>query len=257
MNTMQFLSSAWVWSPLGLACAGAALFVYLRRFGWSGRAWWMVAAAGLVLVTLMSPLAALAQGYLFSAHMAQHILLVLVAPALALLALPESTGRMRRRLPVAFCWACGVGAMWIWHVPALCNAAVASRSVSVVQTLTLLAMGTAFWWQLLAPRESERIAPLHAVVYLFTACAACTVLGIMLTLSPVTICTAYLHPVDRLGIAPMIEGTWGMTPARDQQVGGLLMWVPMCLVYLGAICGQLARWYAVPPEVETIMNYEL
>jgi len=236
---------------LAFVCTVAALFTYFRCFGWSRRAWWMVAAMAGLLLTLMSPLAALAQGYLFSAHMLQHILLLLLMPALALLALPASTRmppRLARLLHPAVCWACGVGAMWVWHAPALCDAAADSRAIAAVQTLSLLVLGAAFWWQVLAPSESQRIAPLRGVIYLFTACAACTVLGIIVTFSPVTVCRAYLHPVDRLGIASMIEGAWGMTPQRDQQIGGLLMWVPMCLAYLGAILGQLARWYAVPAE---------
>jgi len=254
MNTTQFLSSEWVLSPLALACSAAALILYFRHYGWSPKAWWILAAAAVVLLTLMSPLAPLAQGYLFSAHMLQHILLLLVAPGLALMALPEGTRTppgLARLLHPSVCWACGVGAMWLWHAPALCDAAAASRAVSAVQSLSLLVLGAAFWWQVLAPCETQRIAPLQGVVYLFTACVACTALGIILTFSPVTICKAYLHPVDRLGIDAMIEGTWGMTPARDQQVGGLLMWVPMCLVYLGAIFGQLARWYAAPVEPST------
>jgi cytochrome c oxidase assembly factor CtaG len=256
MNTMQFLTSAWLWNPLALLFAAGALFAYFGCFGWSGRAWWMVAAAVIFLFTLMSPLAALAGGYLFSAHMLQHILLVLVAPALGLMALPASAQlppRPARLLHPAVCWGCGVGAMWVWHVPALCNAAAASHWVSAVQTLSLLALGAAFWWQVLAPSGSQRIAPLQGVLYLFTACMACTVLGIILTFSPVTVCRAYLHPADRLGIASMLDEAWGMTPQRDQQIGGLIMWVPMCLVYLGAICGQLARWYAVPAET-TLAN---
>lgn len=251
MNLAQLLASAWVWSPLAFVCAAAALFIYFRWFGWSRRAWWMVAAASAFLLTLMSPLATLAEGYLFSAHMLQHILLVLVVPALALMALPASArmpARAARLFNPSVCWVCGVGAMWAWHAPALCNAAATSRSVSAVQTLTLLALGGAFWWQVLAPSQSQRIAPLQGVVYLFAACAACTVLGIILTFSPVTVCRAYLNPMDRLGVAPLIEGTWGLTPLRDQQIGGLIMWVPMCLVYLCAIFGQLARWYAVPAE---------
>jgi cytochrome c oxidase assembly factor CtaG len=251
MNTTQFLSSEWVWSPVAPVCAAAALILYFRQFGWSAKAWWMIAAAGVALLTLMSPLAALAQGYLFSAHMLQHILLLLVAPGLALMALPEGTRTppgLARVLHPVFCWACGVGAMWVWHAPALCDAAAASRAVSAVQTLSLLALGGAFWWQVAAPREAQRIPPLQGVVYLFSACVACTALGIIFTFSPITVCKAYVHPVDRLGIEPMLVGTWGMTPARDQQVGGLLMWVPMCLIYLGAIFGQLARWYGAPAE---------
>lgn len=248
MNPMQSLVSAWVWSPLAAVCAGAGLVIYFRCFGWSRRAWWMLAAAAVLLLTLISPLAALAQGHLFTAHMLQHILLLLVVPALALLALPASARLPARLLNPAFCWLCGVGAMWVWHAPALCNAAAASRAVSAVQTLSLLALGTAFWWQVLAPCETQRISPLHGILYLFTACAACTVLGVILAFSPVTVCTAYLHPVDRLGIANPIDGRWGMTPQRDQQIGGLIMWVPMCLIYVCAIFCQLARWYAVPAD---------
>jgi putative membrane protein len=251
MTTTQFFTTAWVWSPVGFIIAAAGLFAYFHRYGWNGRAWWMIASAAALLLTLGSPLAALAQGYLFSAHMLQHILLLLAAPALALMALPEG-----ERLPTALarvahplvCGACGVAAMWVWHLPALCDAAATSRAVSAVQTVSLLALGAAFWWQVLAPSQEQRIAPLHGVLYLFAACAACSALGVIVTFSPVTICRAYLQPVDRLGIEPMIQGAWGMTPARDQQLGGLLMWVPMCLVYLAAIFGQLARWYAAPAE---------
>jgi cytochrome c oxidase assembly factor CtaG len=158
---------------------------------------------------------------------------------------------LARLLHPAVCWGCGVAAMWVWHVPALCDAAATSRAVSAVQTVSLLGLGAAFWWQLLAPEERERIGPLQGVVYLFAACVACTALGIILTFSPVTVCRAYLAPVDRLGIEPMILGSWGMTPMRDQQLGGLMMWVPMCLIYLGAIFGQLARWYGAPGERRT------
>jgi cytochrome c oxidase assembly factor CtaG len=246
---IHFLTTSWVWNPLALACAAAALLGYFYCFGWNARAGWMIAAVALSLFTLMSPLAALARGYLFSAHMLQHILLVLAIPALALLALPASTRvppRLARLLNPAVCWGCGVSAMWFWHIPALCNAAATSPTVAGVQTASLLALGGAFWWQMLAPQESQRISPLHAVLYLFAACMACTVLGILLTFSPVIVCSAYLHPVDELGIASLVNGTWGMTPARDQQVGGLIMWVPMCLVYLCAIFAQLARWYTEP-----------
>jgi cytochrome c oxidase assembly factor CtaG len=249
MNTTQFLTGTWVWSPLALLCAAAALIAYARAFGWIRRAGWMLAAVAVLLIALMSPLAALARGYLFSAHMLQHILLLLVAPALALLALPRGARlppRMARILNPAVCWGCGVSAIWAWHAPALCNAAATSPAVAGIQTVSLLGLGTAFWWQLLAPLEIQRISPLHGVLYLFAACAACTVLGIILTFSPVTVCTAYLHPVDRLGIASLLDGTWGMTPQRDQQIGGLIMWVPMCMVYLCAIFCQLARWYSEP-----------
>jgi cytochrome c oxidase assembly factor CtaG len=107
-------------------------------------------------------------------------------------------------------------------------------------------MGGVFWWQVLAPREQERLSPLAGIVYLFTACTACSVLGIILTFAPVSICPIYQNPVDRLGMLSTIRGNWGLTSDRDQQIGGLLMWVPMCLIYVTAILAQLARWHSCP-----------
>lgn len=236
MNTP--LLTAWVWNPLAMACALAALVLYACLFGWPRRAAWMLAACAVFLLSLLSPLAYLAQGYLFSAHMAQHIILLLIVPALVLRSLPPSV-RLPCRLHPAVSWACGVGAMWVWHVPALCNAAASLRSVSAAQTLSLLLLGTAFWWQLLAPDSGQRMRPLQGAAYLFAACVACTVLGIILAFSPITVCKAYVYPVERFGISPL----------RDQQIGGLIMWVPMCLIYLCAIFMQLARWYYPGPRL--------
>jgi cytochrome c oxidase assembly factor CtaG len=117
----------------------------------------------------------------------------------------------------------------------------------VLQISSLLLLGTIFWRQILAPREDERISAPGAVVYLFSACVACSILGILITFSPVSVCPIYAQsPADHLGILNLIQANWGVTPDKDQQVGGLLMWVPMCLVYLSAIVAQLARWFAHP-----------
>jgi cytochrome c oxidase assembly factor CtaG len=61
------------------------------------------------------------------------------------------------------------------------------------------------------------------------------------------VCPIYAQPpADRLRIANLIQSNWAITPGKDQQIGGLLMWVPMCLVYLSAIVAQLARWFGHP-----------
>jgi putative membrane protein len=91
---------------------------------------------------------------------------------------------------------------------------------------------------------------LIGVLYLFSACVGCTILGIILTFAPLGVCPVFLHPVDRLGILPLLQSGWGLTPGKDQQLGGLLMWVPPCFVYLCGIFGLFARWYAGPdPEL--------
>jgi cytochrome c oxidase assembly factor CtaG len=252
MTTSQFLLSAWSWNPLLLATGTALLMAYGIAFRRTAHIGYLAAAWGVILLALVSPLNALAAGYLFSAHMVQHILLLLIAPALALLSLPDSfsLGRVLRPLThPLIAWLAGVGAMWLWHAPALCRAAVESRPVFGLQSISLLALGTLFWWSVLAPREGQRLPPLTAIVYLFTACVACSVLGIILTFSPVRVCSAFMHPVDRLGMMETIRQGWGLTPERDQQIGGLLMWVPMCSIYATAILVQFARWHATPTTV--------
>jgi len=249
MTTRQFLISGWSWNPLLLAAITAALAGYRMAFGGRGRGEYWVGSLGVIALALISPLHALAGGYLFSAHMVQHILLLLIAPALALLSLPASfsIARPLRSLthPVVG-WLSGVGAMWLWHAPALCNAAAVSSAAFALQTVSLLALGGLFWWQILAPRSEQRLPPLAGIVYLFTACLACSVLGIIITLSPVRLCPIFMHTIDRLGLMSMIRDSWGLTPEKDQQIGGLLMWAPMCFIYLTAILGELARWYTAP-----------
>jgi len=248
MTTGQFLLTGWTWGGASLPLGAGALACYLAKFGLNRRFAYFAAALGLALATLMSPINALADGYLFSAHMLQHIILLLVVPALVLLSLPRSRSLAMRPRAIGhplFGWIAGVGAMWFWHAPALCNAAISSRPVHALQTVSLLMLGCVFWRQILAPRENERLSPPAAVLYLFSACVTCSILGIILTFSPVTVCSIYaMPPADRFGLLPTIRAGWGLTPERDQQIGGLLMWVPMCLIYLSAILAQIARWFA-------------
>jgi len=250
MTTQQFLASAWTWNSAVLIAAAAALIAYVWAFGINHRIVYLLAGVGVFVLTLVSPLNALAAGYLFSAHMLQHILLLLIVPALLLMSLPSWVSLGSRSWFVAnpfIGWAAGVGAMWLWHARPLCNAAVSSQLVNVLQIASLLLLGAIFWRQILAPREEERMSSPGAVLYLFSACVACSVLGILITFSPVSVCPIYAQPAaDRLGILSLVQSSWGITPDKDQQIGGLLMWVPMCFVYLTAIVAQLARWFAHP-----------
>jgi len=254
MTTYQFLITAWRWNPILLILCAMVLAGYFLAFQRRGRPGFLGAALAIFLFALISPVSALAEGYLFSAHMIQHILLVLIVPAFLLLSLPRSFSLPRPLTAFTYPfigWIAGVGAMWLWHAPALCNAATTSRTVSAIQTTSLLLMGSLFWWQVLAPRDAERLSPAKGIVYLFTACTACSLLGIILTFAPVSICSVYQHPADRLGMLGAIRNDWGLTSDKDQQIGGLLMWVPMCLIYLTAILAQLARWHSDPvPQTE-------
>jgi putative membrane protein len=261
MTTQQFLTSEWTWNTAGLVLSGIALTAYLWAFNINRRILHLFAALAVFVLTLISPLNALASGYLFSAHMLQHILLLLIVPALVLMSLPRWVSLGSRSWFIAnpfVGWIAGVGAMWLWHARPLCNAAVSSQVVNALQISSLLLLGAIFWRKVLAPCEEERMSPPGAVLYLFSACVACSVLGILITFSPVSVCPIYAQaPTDRLGILNLIQSNWGITPEKDQQIGGLLMWVPMCLVYLSAIVAQLARWFTHPLANAPVMDKPL
>jgi putative membrane protein len=256
MTTWSLLLTCWAFDPLAIAvCVAAPIAYFAHRAGRSGARPVPLALALLVFtLALASPIGRLADGYLFSAHMLQHLLLVLVVPPLALMGVapamgPVATRRIRRVLfrPIV-AWGLGVGAMWLWHEPLLCDAASRSPLVHRIQEVSLLAMGTAFWWPILAPHGASRLPPLGGVVYLFTACVACTLLGILLTFSPVQVCSVFAHPVDELGVMPLVRDGWGLTADDDRQIGGLLMWVPACLVYGVGILGVVGRIFREPAD---------
>jgi len=256
MTIGKFLVFAWNWNLWVIAICVVAISIYgaWHRFRFSRKSGWLLVGMAVFFLTMGSPIDALANGYLFSAHMLQHLLLLLVVPPLILLSFPSTPvpdrfqiGRWKwlnwiLRHPVAT-WLLGVGGMWLWHAAALCNAAVTSAWVHRLQYVSLLLMGVAFWWPIIGSWPRQRLSPLAGIIYLFSACVGCTVLGIIIAFAPVGVCSIYLHPVDRLGILPLIQNQWGLTPAKDQELGGLLMWVPACLIYFCGIVGLFARWH--------------
>jgi len=253
MSLGTFLTTAWSWNlplALGLSLTLIAFAAWARGPGGGGRIGIFGSALLVIFLALCSPLAALANGLLFSAHMVQHLLLLVIAPALGLVSLPPTLPApvwLRPKFWAAAGWAGGVGAMWLWHVPALCDAAASIGPVHAAQSASLVSMGLLFWWPILAPRASDRITPWTGVGYLFAACLACTALGIVITLTPLELCPVFQAPVDPSGLLLAIRHDWGLSAERDRQLGGLLMWVPMCALYVGAIFLEIARWYAEDP----------
>ena len=228
---------AWDWEPSVVAGCAALTVGYLaiaRKRGLQ-RAPYFLAGVLLLLLDLVSPLDTLADRYLFSAHVAQHFLLALVIPPLLLLGTPRfdlgaliKLERVLGQPPLS--WLLGVGTMLAWHLPALFNAALESDALHIFQHLTFLATGTIFWWPILAPVDDRRLGAFPAVAYLFSACLSCSLLGAYLTFGPADLYPAY-------------SGYAGLSARADQQLGGLLMWIPGCFVYLTAILTVVRRWY--------------
>jgi cytochrome c oxidase assembly factor CtaG len=183
------------------------------------------------------------------------LLLIEVVPPLLLLGVsPAMFARLLSWRPAAvvervlgqpaLAWIVGVGTVWLWHAPAMYNAALASENVHIVEHLCFLVASTMFWWPVIAPLpECRRLPAWAAAGYLAAGALANSVLGIMLTFSPPGIYPAYLHPADTLGLLPLIRDDWGLTPVGDQRLGGGLMWMLGSPVYLLAIVLTVARWF--------------
>jgi putative membrane protein len=232
---------SWDWDPSVVAgCAALAIgYIALVRKCGLNRAAYFLAGVALLLLDLVSPIDTLADRHLFSAHIVQHFLLALVIPPLLLLGTPAfdlgALSKLERILgqpPVS--WLLGVGTMLVWHIPALFNAALANDGLHIFQHLSFLVTGATFWWPILGPMEGRHLPMLSAVSYLFSACVCCSLLGAFLTFGPIGLYPAYLDPPTRV---------WGLDPKSDQQLGGMLMWVPGCFVYLSAILSAVIRWY--------------
>jgi cytochrome c oxidase assembly factor CtaG len=221
--------------------------------------WWRVllflVALATIAVALTGPVDAVADRF-FSAHMGQHMLLIVVAaPMLAasspgtplLLVLPvrrrAQLARLRRRmrtgsttgwlyLPVT-AWLLHVATLWGWHLPAAYDAATSSPWLHATEHLMFLLTAWAFWWHVLAVREPVPAAnapatgdrslrgPL-AVLYVFATMLPMSALGAVLTFAPAPLYPGQVHLALEAGIDPL----------TDQQLAGLIMWIPADIVYL-------------------------
>ncbi len=252
------IASAWDPDPsVIIGCVALAiLYAIACRRDFSRTAWFLLGDL-VMLLALISPLDVLSDEYLFSAHMLQHMLLVLVVPPMLIVGIPravassivgarevETVERIIRKPLLA--WLLAMAALWIWHVPRFYDATLRSEGLHIFEHLVFLVTSTIFWWPILSPLESSRMAPGAACAYLAAAMFSTSVLGIIITFAPVGSYTAYLHPADSLGILDGLRHSWGLTIEEDQQLGGLLMWVPGGMVYLIAIVAILVRWYRAP-----------
>ncbi|MER9180580.1 cytochrome c oxidase assembly protein [Mesorhizobium sp. M0159] len=209
---------------------------------------WAILAAALV-----SPLHALGER-VFTAHMIEHELLMAVAapllvascPAAALMwALPirlrlafgaAGYAKVLRTIwtavsrPAAATFLHGV-AIWAWHVPALFEAALAQSVLHYAQHASFFGTGLLFWWVLL-PRSGREQAYGSAVMHLFFTSLHTGLLGVLLLVSP-----RLWFPVNAAGAE-----LWNLSPLEDQQLAGLVMWVPAGLIYGGAALLLAGLW---------------
>jgi len=180
-----------------------------------------------LFLALNGPLHNLSDTYLFSAHMAQHLLLTLVFPPLLLYGTPAHVIRplLRPRWVMAIARVVTrplvaasifTAPIVIWHVPALYEAALRDHTLHIAQHLVFLTTAVIMWWPVLSPvPELPRAQHLVQMLYLFLLGIPMSVTGALITLSD-----SVLYPF--YATAPRVAG---LSPLDDQQIGGLLMWV--------------------------------
>jgi len=249
---------AWVLDPLIAASLLLAAVLYWRgnREGhgirsWEARSYW--AGWALLAIALVSPLHAMGE-VLFSAHMAQHELMMLAAAPLLVLGRPlvpyvwALPLRWRRRVARSICahsvqtlwrtishplhaWWIHGAALWIWHIPRLYQASVLSEFVHTLQHLSFLLTALLFWWALLRnPRTRGQYG--LAAMYVFGTALHSSVLGALLTFAPTVWYPVYSETT----------WAWGFTALEDQQAAGLIMWVPAGVLYTIAGLALIAAW---------------
>ena len=213
-----------------------------------------------VALALLSPIDALGQ-QLFFMHMIQHLLLIMIAPPLLLIANPmpfilwglpakwrlksghgiahllHREGSIRHGLRVAT----GAGVVWLvwtiavigWHDPTMYNAALRSEFVHDLEHLTFFAASMIFWWIVTGagPHIHKQFGHIGRIVFVLAAVPPNMALGLVLAFAG-TVIYSYYEAVPRL---------WGIDPVTDQRIGGVIMWIPGSMMFIIAALVLIAQ----------------
>jgi putative membrane protein len=217
--------SRWNFDPPLLLALAALAWVVARGRGADARAGW--GALALMAVVFVSPLCALSSA-LFSVRVLHHVILVsAVAPLLAL-AFPQ---RGASPVPLPMLVAVHAVVLWVWHAPGAYAWGLASVPAYWLMQLTLLGSAWLVWRAVLSPATHAG----QALVALAVTIGQMGLLGALIVFAPVP-----LYPVHFASAL-----AWGFTPLTDQQLAGLLMWVPAMLPYLAV--GLWRAWASLRP----------
>ena len=221
--------ASWSFVPGAIAVVAVLTVLYVRRWlqvkASVARLVSFLSGMALVLIALVSPVDRLAE-QLFFMHMTQHLLLIDLAPILVLLGLSKvilrpATRRLMRLEKAAgalahpvFAIGLYVVVMWIWHIPALYDAALEYPVVHVLEHVLFSIAGGLYWWHLLSPiRARKRLGGMGPVMYMVSTKILVGLLGVGLAFAPSAIYDFYERQ----------PGYWGLSPGTDQAIGGLIM----------------------------------
>jgi cytochrome c oxidase assembly factor CtaG len=213
------------------------------------RAVLLVAGLGTLVAITIPPVGERLETRMWT-HMTQHLVIMMVATPLLALARPGQVllagmapqwrrflvrlvHRMPgRRLAVPGAWTLYVAALWLWHLPGGYDAAVRSEPVHVLEHLSFALTSWLFWVALIRLAADVRRGPL-AAVYVAAVVPPGAALGAVLTFATRPLYPAQAHEAVEHGIDPLL----------DQRIAGLIMWVPLDLVFLALAVGLFARWW--------------
>jgi putative membrane protein len=205
-----------------------------------------------LVIALFPPIHALSETAFFM-HMTQHEILILVAAPLIVLGKPglvtlkafpqrgaAALARIAKSPLIKNVWLCisapigawviHAAALWLWHVPSAFDATLHSNAIHAAQHLSFFGSAMLFWWAVMHSRQ-RRLSYGLAVLYMFTTAMHSGLLGALLTLSRTIWYPSYAQ-----------ANGFNLTPLEDQQLGGLIMWIPAGLVYVVAGLAFLAGW---------------
>jgi putative membrane protein len=198
----------------------------------------------IMLVSLQGPLHELSDYYLFSAHMVQHLAVMLVMPPFLIYGLTDWMLRPVLRVPgltfvaraltrpiVAFALINVV--FGAWHFPFLYDLMMRDHDVHILMHLMIMATGVVMWWPVMSPLpELPRVPGPLQMIYLFVLGIPMMVVAALITFSRTALYTWYAQ-------APRL---FGLGLVDDQRLGGVIMWVPGALVLWIGITAVYFRW---------------
>jgi putative membrane protein len=202
-------------------------------------------SVALIFLALNGPLHTLSDEYLFSAHMVQHMLLMLVMPPFLILGVPPWLIRKALKKPTVFragralthpvvAFLAYNVAFIGWHIPGMYNWALVSHDLHILQHLMFMSVAVMMWWPVVNPvPELERIptGPL-LMMYVFAFGIPSTILSAIITMSD-----SVFYPWYE--VAPRVSS---LSPLEDQRLGGLIMWIPGMLIFWVGITAVFFRW---------------
>jgi putative membrane protein len=199
----------------------------------------------IAVLALISPIDHIGDEYLFSAHMLQHLLLMFVSAPLWLAGMPSwlMQALVLERIETPAYWLTRPliaflifsAAMSVWHVPFLYNLAFEHEWIHITEHLMYMAAAVIGWWPIAGPdvEFAPRPAPPARMLYIFLLAMPCTALASFLTFAKAPLYPFYVSAPRILPLSVM----------ADQQLGGLLMWLPTHMILLLAFSITFFRWF--------------